>query len=121
MFSYLFSTRCPLAPAPTRAGSTDIGTMLRPGKAAAPADAGDDKPSGSGAAVKAVTPAVPTDPAWFAAPTVKVIIGMLVIFFFLHIFMWYIVYGHMRDRFDDSLRQSARLAWAKVREVADHL
>jgi hypothetical protein len=104
--------------------------MLRPGKAAAPADAvddkapadaGNDKPSSSGAARKAVTPGVPIDPAWFAAPTVKVIIVMLVIFFFLHLFMWYIVYGHMRDRFDDSLLQSARLAWAKVREVADHL
>jgi len=95
--------------------------MLRHGKTAAPAAGGDDGPSSSSAAGKSAAPVATVEPSWFSTTSVKVIVVLLGVFFLLHLFMWYIVYGHMRDRFDDSLRQSVRLAWEKVKEVVDHL
>lgn len=95
--------------------------MLRPGKGAPSATGGQHEPSSSGATGKQPPAAPVPDASWLAAPAVKVIIAALVIFFLLHLFMWYVVYGHMRDRFDDSLRESVDLAWKKLKEVADHL
>jgi len=52
---------------------------------------------------------------------VKVILAALCVFALVHLAMWFVVYGHIRDRFDDRLHASALLAWTKVKEVASHL
>mmetsp|Transcript_45713 Transcript_45713/g.148604 ORF Transcript_45713/g.148604 Transcript_45713/m.148604 type:complete len:94 (-) Transcript_45713:172-453(-) len=63
----------------------------------------------------------PSSRPWFSAPSVKVILAALCVFALVHVAMWFVVYGHIRDRFDDRLHASALLAWTKVKEVASHL
>lgn len=108
-----------------RPAARSASAMLRAGKtAAAGAGVGDGgEPSSGSATARNAVPASASEPApfWFSAPAVKVIFVALAFFFLVHLFMWYIVYGHMRDRFDENLRQSARVAWGKVKEVASHL
>jgi hypothetical protein len=70
-------------------------------------------------------PATPADTAttlpWHAGRFVRLILFLLILFFFLHLALWKVVYDFIMDANHSRLYETVQTAWARLKDTVNAL